>query len=318
MGNKYILTITDAFTKYSKIVAIPNKETETVADAVFTKWICRCGCPTVIHTDGGKEFLNKIAAELYQKLDIKTTHTAPAHPQCNSQAEVFNKSLAKFLKNVVDETTLNWEWCLAPLMFCYNTSYHRTTKSTLYELPYDMKPRLSSLPIPELQRISYDEGFVSERLQILKKAREVALTNSFNAGDKYKEDHDKKASKHNLNQGDYAYLDNQLFLGKNKKLAQQWIGPYLVTKAINEQNVQLQISPKRTQIHSAYRLKKFVDLKSSKFLNEERQKKENTEGQPTEFNPGKQSQNEKNALNEEIKSRIEQQVTKSMTNRNKE
>jgi hypothetical protein len=31
MGNKYILTITDAFTKYSEIVALPNKEAETVA-----------------------------------------------------------------------------------------------------------------------------------------------------------------------------------------------------------------------------------------------------------------------------------------------
>jgi thiaminase len=78
MGNKYILAITDAFTKYSEIVAIPNKE----ADAVFTTWICRYGCPAIIHTDGGKEFLNKIAAELYKKLDIKTTHMAPAHPQC--------------------------------------------------------------------------------------------------------------------------------------------------------------------------------------------------------------------------------------------
>jgi hypothetical protein len=43
MGNKYILTIMDAFTKYSETVAIPNKEAETVADAVFTKWICRYG-----------------------------------------------------------------------------------------------------------------------------------------------------------------------------------------------------------------------------------------------------------------------------------
>jgi uncharacterized membrane protein YraQ (UPF0718 family) len=98
-------------------VAIPSKEAETVADAVFTKWICRYGCPAIIHTDGGKEFVNKIAAELYQKLDIKTTHMAPAHPQCNSQAEVFNKWLANFLKNVVDETTFNWEWYLAPLIF---------------------------------------------------------------------------------------------------------------------------------------------------------------------------------------------------------
>jgi transposase InsO family protein len=124
----------DAITKYSEIVAIPNKEAETVADAVLTKWICRYGCPSIIHTDGGKEFINKIAAELYKKLDIKATHTAPAHPQCDSKAEVFNKSRVKFLKNVVDETTLNWEWYLAPLMFCYNISYHSTTRTTPFEL----------------------------------------------------------------------------------------------------------------------------------------------------------------------------------------
>ncbi len=64
------------------------------------------------------------------------------------------------------------------------------------------------------------------------------------------------------------------FWEKNKKLAQQWIGPYLVTKVINEQNVELQISPKRTQIHSDYRLKKFIDTRTSKFLNEERKKRD--------------------------------------------
>jgi hypothetical protein len=159
---------------------------------------------------------HKIAAELYKKLYIKTTHTAPAHPQCNSQAEVFNKSLAKFLKNAVDESKLNWECHLAPLMFCYNTSYHSTTKSRPFELTYGMKPRLPSLPVPELQRISYGEGFVSERLQILKKERVVALADSFKAGDSYKEAHDKKATNHNLKEGDYAYLDNQLFLGKKR------------------------------------------------------------------------------------------------------
>ncbi len=318
MGNKYILTITDAFTKYSEVVAIPNKEAVTVADAVFTKWICRYGCPAIIHTDGGKEFLNKIATELYQKLDIKSTHTAPAHPQCNSQAEVFNKSLAKFLKNVVDETTLNWEWYLAPLMFCYNTSYHTTTKSTPFELTYGMKPRLPSLPIPELQRISYGEGFVSERLQILKKAREVALQESIKAGDKYKEVHDRKASSHDLKEGDYAYLDNQLFLNKNKKLSQRWIGPYLVTKVINDQNVELQISPRRPQIHSAYRLKKFIDPKLSKFLSTDKLKKERKEGQDTEFNTEKLLQNDNKVLNKQIKNSIEQRITRSMAKQGKE
>jgi hypothetical protein len=60
MGNKYILTITDAFTKHAEIFEIPNKEAETGADIVFSKWICRYGCPSIIHTDGGKELSTKL------------------------------------------------------------------------------------------------------------------------------------------------------------------------------------------------------------------------------------------------------------------
>ncbi len=110
----------------------------------------------LLRSENIKKFIIKMVAELYQKPDIKTTHTASAHPQCNRQ--VFNKSLAKFLKNMVDESTPNWEWYLAPLMFCYNTSYYSITKSTPFELTYGMKPRLPLLPVPELQRICYGEG----------------------------------------------------------------------------------------------------------------------------------------------------------------
>ena len=114
--------MTDAFTKYAEIVAIPNKEAVTVGDEIFTKWICRYGCLAIILTDMGKEFINKITTKLYDKLDIKGSKTTQAHPQCNSQAEVFNKTLAKYMKTVLDKTTSNWEWYLAPLMFSYNTS----------------------------------------------------------------------------------------------------------------------------------------------------------------------------------------------------
>jgi hypothetical protein len=44
MGNKNILTITDAFTKFAEVVAITNKGAETVADLVFTEYICQYGC----------------------------------------------------------------------------------------------------------------------------------------------------------------------------------------------------------------------------------------------------------------------------------
>ena len=111
----------------------------------------------------------------------------------------------------------------------------------------------------------------------MKKAREIALDNSMEASNKYKAAHDVKATQHGLQEGDFAYLDNQLFLGKNKKFAQRWIGPYLVTKVLNDQNVELQISPRKNQIHSAYRLKKFIDPKKSKFLDKNKEKQETSD-----------------------------------------
>jgi hypothetical protein len=51
-----------------------------------------------IHTDGEKEFVNKLLAELFPLLNISHTKTSPAHPQCNGQVEVFNKTVKKFMK----------------------------------------------------------------------------------------------------------------------------------------------------------------------------------------------------------------------------
>ena len=42
-GNKMVLVMTDAFTKYAEAIAIPNKEAETVAMEIFINWICRFG-----------------------------------------------------------------------------------------------------------------------------------------------------------------------------------------------------------------------------------------------------------------------------------
>ena len=62
-NKKFVLCITDAFTKYAVVTAIANKEAEMVADAKF-------GIPAQIHTDGGKEFVNKLSAELLDRKSV--------------------------------------------------------------------------------------------------------------------------------------------------------------------------------------------------------------------------------------------------------
>jgi hypothetical protein len=76
-GKKFILVMTDAFTRYVELVAIENKETETVAQAIFLHWICRFGVPLEIVTDQGKEFVSQICQNLWEKLHLVHNTTTP-------------------------------------------------------------------------------------------------------------------------------------------------------------------------------------------------------------------------------------------------
>jgi len=104
-----------------------------VVDTIYKDWFSKFGIPVQIHTDGGKEFINKLSAKLFQLHNVSHTKTSPAHPQCNAQVEVFNKSIKKFLQSFVDDTTLNWENFLPALAISYNSSYH----STIAKMPFE-------------------------------------------------------------------------------------------------------------------------------------------------------------------------------------
>jgi hypothetical protein len=71
--------------KYAVVMAISNKEAETVDGTLFKDWFCKFGIPAQILTDRGKEFVNKKSVEIFQLLNICRTKISHAHPQCNSQ-----------------------------------------------------------------------------------------------------------------------------------------------------------------------------------------------------------------------------------------
>jgi hypothetical protein len=129
--------------------------------------------------------VNKLLTELRELLNVQHTKTISYHPQCNSQVEVFNKTVKKYLASYVDETTLNWDKFLLALILAYNTSYHSTITMTQFELLFGVRPRLPSLPAPEIQQKHYGESFPAERLQLLQHAHQVAHKNAEQQGLKY-------------------------------------------------------------------------------------------------------------------------------------
>jgi hypothetical protein len=55
--------------------------------------------------------------------------------------EVCNKTIATYLKTQVDTNTLDWELYMAPIAFAYNTSFHRTIKTSPFKLTNGTEPR---------------------------------------------------------------------------------------------------------------------------------------------------------------------------------
>jgi Integrase core domain len=190
---KFILCITDAFTKYVELVALPNKEAATVAEAIFNKWISRFGTPLNLVTDQGTEFCAKLSKELFTRLGTAHLTTSSHHPQCNSQAEVANKTIAKYLSSFCNNSTLDWELYLALLMFAYNTSFHQTIKTSPFFLTYGMEPRLPALPAPDLWQKFYGESTTDYLIRKLLLTRDIARRNSEVASDEVERQSNKRA-----------------------------------------------------------------------------------------------------------------------------
>ena len=145
-GNSWILVITDAFTKFTKVSAIPNKNAVTVSDAIFKSWISNFGPMTTLITDNGREFANQLNKELCKLLDIKKKFTSSMHPQANAAAESFNKWIIHYMKATNLEHEEDWDDLLAPLMMAYNTAVHDSSNMSPYFLTFGMNPNSPLFP----------------------------------------------------------------------------------------------------------------------------------------------------------------------------
>jgi hypothetical protein len=210
----------------------------TVATAILNHWICCHGLPLEFITDQGKEFTNKMARYLFDALDVHHSTTASYHPQCNSQAEVCNKTIAQYLSTAVNEATTDWELFLPALAFAYNTSYHRSVRATPFSLTFGLEARRPAFFASDIDRL-HDGSEAGTHLDRLRRARQLAVEHTLAATDKQKENYDVKATHHSYHEGQFVLLEVFNFLNKNRKLAPKFSGPFRILRVKGDHNVEL-------------------------------------------------------------------------------
>ena len=113
--------VTDAFTKWVEIQAIPDIVASTCAEHLVDAVISRFGSPQSLHSDQGHNYEIRIIAE------INKTRTTPRRPQCNSQTERFNHTIIQMIKAYIKGEQKNWDRYLPCLAAAYRWARHETT-----------------------------------------------------------------------------------------------------------------------------------------------------------------------------------------------
>ena len=90
--NRYVLVITDYFTRHITAIALPNCTVETTAQASFNEYFCKYGIPSSIISDQGPHFQNQLMRNIQKLIGYNHIYSTPYHPQTNAIVERFNST----------------------------------------------------------------------------------------------------------------------------------------------------------------------------------------------------------------------------------
>jgi hypothetical protein len=127
-GMKYILTVVDVLTRYGMALPLKDKSGKTLTTA-FEVLFKDHKPPSFLHTDEGKEFLNKSLQQLLLKHNVK--HFVVKNQIKAGIVERFNRTLkTKMFRYFTHIGEHKWVDQLQKFVDAYNNSIHRTIGTT--------------------------------------------------------------------------------------------------------------------------------------------------------------------------------------------
>jgi len=117
----------------SNLLLFQTKKRQLSLNALKINGYVDMGCQIKFSPTKEKSFVRNF-------LQIEKSKMTPAHPQCNAQAEVVNKSIKKYWMAMTEKSSQRKH--LIPLLaFAYNTTIHRTKVLSPAKMLFGYRPR---------------------------------------------------------------------------------------------------------------------------------------------------------------------------------
>ena len=208
-GHRFILVITDRFSKLVRTVPLKKITAVAVAQAFVTHWVFVYGPPARLLSDNGKQFSARFFQNVLRILETKNLYTTTYNPQANGQVERFNKTIVAALRHYVGEHPRDWDLFTDALTYAYNTQVHRGTGLSPFELVLSrVPPPLAVEAEPTIEQSGSAAQFHTKWTAWLESLMATAKPNLRKAQEKYKKDFDKRLRRDRqpLQPGGFAFV----------------------------------------------------------------------------------------------------------------
>ena len=269
-GNRYVLVVSDYFTKWAEAYAIPDQEAKTVATAFVNQFVSRFGAPLLVHTDQGRNFEAKLFQEMCVLLGAKKTRTTSYHPQSDGMVERLNRTLGTMISAYVTDNQRTWDQHLSMLTMAYRATPHESTGLSPNEM---MLGRETHMPVdvmvglpPAESRLNETE-YVENLRKCLGEAYEHARNHLDASANRQKQYYDLGARGKPFQPGDLVWFRNKdRRKGVCPKLQKKWKGPAIVEDRLNDVTYRLRLNEKDKKVLHFDMLKPYESSPTPKWV----------------------------------------------------
>ena len=258
-GNRYVLVVTDLFSKWTEAFLLKTTDSETLAKVLTDEVIFRYGIPSSLHSDQGANLTSNLISSLCKNLGITQTRTSAYHPQGNAQVERFNHTLEAMLAKTISDNQKDWDQHIPRLMFAYRTTIH---ESTPFHVTFGRSP---TLPVDIMIGAPVKQKEATVLPQFVKDLHDSLRTVYSQVREGIKKSHQRNKTRYDQHTVNMHFsIGDQVWLyvpavktGTTKKFASLWRGPYTVVDKLSALNYRIQLLgvPNKTLVVHHNRLK---------------------------------------------------------------
>lgn len=266
MGNKYIIVIIDAFSRWVELTPTKDTSAESAAQALMNHAI-RFGNPSQVVTDKGTQFNNELIRQFHRLTGTQGVTTTAYSKEENALVERANKEVMRFIRDMVytRRSKLRWSECVPIAQRIMNSLKKAITGYAPCELLYAGAIQLDNNVFIDVEvKDTFETGAYNEWIvERFKQSQDMLRV----AAERQKEHEVKhsveceKGMRTEYKVGDLVLVahpkDSQGKNGRPSKLDTNFEGPLRVEEVRGDSYVCRRIGGERTEPITVFRLRPF-------------------------------------------------------------